>query len=179
MNIKYGNMLDVIYESNAEVLVVTTNGFVKKNGRNVMGMGIAWQVLNELPDIDLMYGSLIKEEGHKVHIINHPDSDVPVVMFPVKPVTKVITDMNQVVGHMYGNCTVGQEAPGWATTADLAIIEQSAKQLKELADTHGWKRVIAPRFGCGAGELSWEDVEPVVAPYLDDRFDIYTFKKNP
>ena len=61
--------------------------------------------------------------------------------------------------------------------AELSIIEQSAKELMELANKHDWERIIAPRFGCGAGELTWEQVEPVVEPYLDDRFSIYTFKK--
>lgn len=174
MIIKYGNMLD----ATGDALVVTTNGFVKNSGRNVMGMGIAYQVLNRLPNIDKMYGDLIKKYGHKVHIINHPNSDIPIVMFPVKPRNKIITSMDQVVGHMVGNLKIGDTAPGWSCTAELSIIEQSAKELMELSNSNDWERIIAPRFGCGAGELTWEQVEPIVEPYLDDRFHVYTFKRT-
>ena len=62
-----------------------------------------------------------------------------------------------------------------ATKQDIEIIKQSAYQLVELADSNPWNTIVLPRPGCGAGELSWEQVEPVLANILDDRFKVITY----
>ena len=61
--------------------------------------------------------------------------------------------------------------------ASLEIIETSAYQLVDLANNNPWNTIVLPRPGCGAGELSWEQVEPVVANILDDRFKIITHER--
>ncbi len=47
------------------VLVVTTNGAVKKNGECVMGAGIAKQVRDAVPGVAFRLGSLISEHGNR------------------------------------------------------------------------------------------------------------------
>lgn len=61
------------------------------------------------------------------------------------------------------------EETAWSLP-DLRIIARSAEELRRLADRSGWQRVVVPRPGCGGGGLAWEDVKPLLAPWLDDRF---------
>lgn len=69
----------------------------------------------------------------------------------------------------------GDWVPGWACVADEVIIKRSAEELVSFAGTYGWSQVILPRPGCGAGELSWEQVKPILTQVLDDRFYVITF----
>jgi len=57
---------------------------------------------------------------------------------------------------------------------DIRLIERSARELAELADSREWKRVILPRPGCGGGGMDWRQVKPVLERYLDDRFLVIT-----
>jgi hypothetical protein len=55
-----------------------------------------------------------------------------------------------------------------------ALIARSTRELRELADRHGWQAVIVPRPGCGGGGLDWREVRPLLENELDDRFTIIT-----
>jgi len=97
------------------------------------------------------------------------------VAFPVKP-SAAIVDGRNVVRHLRQRFAIGQSVPGWACVADPALIGQSCLELVALADAHGWRRVLLPRPGCGAGELDWaQDVRPLLCGLLDDRFTAITF----
>lgn len=166
-----GNML----ETDCDAICITTNGFVKRNGECVMGKGIAKQIKQYFPDIAYDLGQLIKTNGNKVNLIYPSEPDVPAILsYPVKPVRKVCTSHDDYVSHMRFN--IGDMIPGWACKADPKIIIQSAYQLVELANRHDWKTILIPRVGCGAGELDWEDIKPLIEPILDDRFIAMTFK---
>jgi len=96
------------------------------------------------------------------------------ISFPVKPVS-VIFDGNNCVKHMVNKFNIGDIIPGWAAVADIKLIKISAAQLVELADYLKYNKVVLPRPGCGAGELSWPTVKHELDQILDDRFYSITF----
>jgi hypothetical protein len=57
---------------------------------------------------------------------------------------------------------------------DPRLIARSARELRELADRHGWRAVVVPRPGCGGGGLDWREVRPLLADIFDDRFIVIT-----
>ena len=163
-----GNFWDLIGEYDAGC--VTTNCFVKSNGRAVMGRGLAREALRRHPGIDL----LVAELGCALHELC---SDPTLVNFPVKPASvRATVGCSNVVKHMRRQFRVGHFVPGWAAVAEHELIAKSAARLVDLADHREWKRVLLPRPGCGAGELTWATVEPVLQEILDDRFAAVTFR---
>ena len=126
-----------------------------------------------MPWITAKLGKLINTKGNVPHILGH-HANIYLVSCPVKPKT-VIFDGQNIVGHAVSQFKLGMSVPGFYAKADPLLIVESAKHLVDLADTNGWKTVLVPRFGCGAGELNWADIKPLVDPILDDRFIACTF----
>ncbi|KKN22085.1 hypothetical protein LCGC14_0918910 [marine sediment metagenome] len=62
----------------------------------------------------------------------------------------------------------------WWNTANLQLIECSAKELAELAIQYPQMSFILPRPGCGNGGLRWEDVKPIIEPILPDNVTVVT-----
>jgi hypothetical protein len=156
-----------------DAICITTNGFTKSNGRCVMGRGCAKEALNRYPGIDLFMGKMIKERGNYPFMLVQ-DRGTVICSFPVKPVS-IINNGNNVVSHMKSKFNIGDAVPGWAAIADLNTIEQSAWALTNLTTVMQWGKVALPRPGCGAGELRWGIVKPILDKYLDDRFISVTF----
>lgn len=170
----YGNILDLI--GNVNAICITTNMFVKSNGRAVMGKGIAKAISGKILGIDRALGAKI-EKGNKVCIITQSE-DTDIIAFPVKSAgLKIETeyDMDNIVQHMKDKFKIGDYVPGWAMKANHRIIEDSCNELVWLADAKEYREVYLPRPGCGAGELKYEDVKPILEDKLDDRFYISTF----
>lgn len=151
--------------------VITTNGFVRRDGRCVMGRGTARQAATRYPELPAQLGSYIRKYGNRVFDLGKKPDGKHLLSFPVKPVSVVFNGKNA-VKHMRNRFRVGDTVPGWAAVADLRIIERSARQLVRLADHMRLDDIVLPRPGCGAGELDWSLVKPVLERYLDDRFTV-------
>jgi hypothetical protein len=173
MNLIYGNLWD----QECDALVILTNGFIKRDGSCVMGRGCAKEAADIDPGLPMRLGAMIQEHGNRCLRLGRIDgSGSPfLVSFPVKPVHDTYDGTNA-VAHMAREYIEGERVPGWACKARPDIILRSAKQLVAMADKFGWQRIVIPRPGCGAGELLWDDVEPILAPVLDDRFDVISFR---
>ena len=170
MKYEYGNMLYM----NQDALVITTNGFVKKDGSCVMGRGIAKQIAIMFPQVPKILGENILRKGNKVH---HLTNNPTLISFPVKS-TFEIYNGNNVVAHMDKSFNLGDKVPGWACKARIEIIEKSLQEIVELANNNPqWRRILIPRVGCGAGELDFQIVKPLMEKYLDDRFICCDFKR--
>ena len=164
-----------LFKQQADVLCITTNGYIKANGCNVMGMGCAKKASEINKKVPRLLGSAIKANGNVVnHIID--GKNLALYSFPVKPVTaKCLPDKSNVVKHMKDKVQVGFPVMGWACVAQASIIVKSAKELVKLANEKGWTKIVIPRPGCGAGELNWKDIKPLLDEVLDDRFYSITF----
>lgn len=187
MRLIYGNMFNTYSYVLAtgekitikpDALCIPTNGVVKLNGDAVMGRGCAKRAAITYPDLPVLLGRLLERLGNHVHmIIINPKTTF--VTFPVKPVWALCAkDKSNVITYMQSKSHVGATVPGWACKADLALIEQSAKELKDLTTKQKWSYVVLPRPGCGNGELDWKDVKPILDTHLDDRFYCIDFIGN-
>lgn len=140
----YGNLWD--YE--ADAVVITTNGTVKRNGEAVMGRGCAKEAAEKWPRLPMMLGNRIRSYGN---IVQHFEfEECPhLITFPVKDT--------------------------WPEVANIRLITMSAEDLEIETDMWSFDKVVMPRPGCGNGHLRWEDVKPILEPLLDDRFHVITF----
>jgi O-acetyl-ADP-ribose deacetylase (regulator of RNase III) len=131
-----------------DAVVITTNGFVKRNGACVMGRGCAKEAARMWPDLPADLGTAIKEKGNECFVFEVvPDDDragFALITMPVKH--------------------------NWWEAADPSLIAKSVEELKEIVDKNGYEIVAMPRPGCGSGKLKWRDVKPILEPFLDDRF---------
>jgi hypothetical protein len=128
---QYGNILDFWREGN--LIGITTNGFVKNNGRAVMGRGIALSIRDEITDFDLEFGQRLTQFGNQPFLIN----EYNLFTFPVK--------------HK------------WNQKADIDLIADSARKIEaNFCKMPNVTRIDFPRPGCGNGRLDWSDVKPVL-----------------
>ena len=134
-----------LWEYPADARVITTNGFLKKDGTLVMGRGVALQAKTRYPILPSLLGNLVALRGNVVNlVVTDHEPPIQIATLPVK--------------HVY-----------WRS-ADTELIKKSLVDLVKLADEMEWKVVALPRPGCGNGGLSWEDVKPLLVDVLDDRF---------
>lgn len=135
-----------LWEVEADARVITTNGFVKKNGMAVMGRGVAQQALRRYPIISETLGRALLRFGNHLTSLGWTSKHGWLWSFPVKH--------------------------NWWEKADLELIRRSAEELVAAVDKQfaAPATVVLPRPGCGNGGLRWEDVKPVIEPILDDRF---------
>lgn len=144
MRERVGNVWKMV--QSGDVLVITTNGMVRKNGTAVMGRGIAQQAKNRMPWIEAELGRRLEEEGNHAFYLGGW-MGVIIVSMPVK--------------HR------------WFEHADLELIIRSTTELVELVERLHLSftaTVFLPRPGCGNGGLDWADVKPSIEPLLDGRF---------
>ena len=133
-----------LWTIDADARCVTTNSEIKRDGRLVMGAGVAKQAIKRYPDLDARIASLIKVFGNLPFYF----ADLGIISFPTKN--------------------------DWRDPSDIDLIRNSAEHAKWIADAHGLKRIVLTRPGCGCGGLYWPHVREVIAPILDNRFTVIT-----
>lgn len=144
-------LVEDMFTEQCDARCITTNGFLKVNGRGVMGAGVAGVMQRMYPDAPLWLGEILREQGNHVAVLRRPDLEdfVAYVAFPVKHV--------------------------WYDKADPELIVRSAHELMLLVKQEGWQKVLLPRPGCGNGRLDWEsEVKPLIEDILDDRVWVVT-----
>lgn len=152
-----------------DAVCITTNGFISRQGRAAVGLGVAKTASERYPGINLTMAAQLKQHGHITQIIHQPPGEPYLVSFPVKP-DAVINDGHNILSFKRRDYQIGALVPGFYAKAQLAMIERSAAELVSLTNKMGWQQVVLPRPGCGAGELSWIEVSSLLSRYLDERF---------
>lgn len=134
-----------------EAACVTTNGIVRKDGRAVMGRGIAkeaddlFHVSERLAQLLKQYGNRAFNLGRYNRNINGSISVFTLFTFPTKH--------------------------HWKDLSDITLICKSAEELVAMCDKFGITKCYLPPAGCGNGGLDWEiTVRPWLSMMLDDRF---------
>ena len=144
-------MIEVVgnlWEFPADVRVITTNGFIRKDGACVMGRGCALEAKNKFPGIEHVLGAKIKAYGNHVFFLGEG-----LYSFPVKHNWYEKADIDLIR----------------KSAEELAMcVSDGFEDVKEPV-------VVLPRPGCGNGQLKWYEVKPILEPILDDRFHIITF----
>ena len=164
-----------LFEVPADAICITTNGFVTRQGECVMGLGCAKTFKKMYPKAPLVLGAAIKKNGNVVNCLGESKkTGKKFYSFPEKGVREINNGSN-VVSHAIGKFYVGSGVPGFYCKARLDIIVKSCKELVAIANEEGLTNIVIPRMGCGAGELTWDEVKPIVSEILDDRFSVITF----
>jgi hypothetical protein len=136
-----------LWEVDAALRVITTNGTVKTNGKAVMGRGCAAEARKRYIGIATKLGRWIREYGNVPYFIYQGLATLP-------------------VKHQ------------WWEKADPDLIVKSVRILAQEARMYGYTSVVMPRPGCGNGGLAWEDVKPLIEPYLDNRFTVVHYPEE-
>ena len=173
-----GDLWQLADEVKPDAVAITTNGFVRKDGRAVLGRGCALEAATRYPWFPAALGLDLKLHGLRVTPFTGYHHNMPYILtaFPVKPRQVIASEFN-IVRHQRFHFPPGKVAPGWAAVADLDLIKQSATQLMMLIGDHNWRLVLLPRPGVGNGGRSWEDeVKPLIEPILDDRVVVVSYK---
>ena len=131
-----------IFDEPGDAVCVTTNGIVKTNGEAVMGAGIAKEA-NVRYGVAAILGKKISAGGNHCYVLGKFDHK-NLVSFPTKY--------------------------DWRADSSLELIEQSCRELVELADNNHWHVILLPMVGCGCGKLDSNTVINLLASLLDDRF---------
>lgn len=127
-------------------IAITTNGFVTKTGKLVMGRGVALEAKQRIADIDVNLGYLVRYANipYALPSIGKDGKQYNIVSLPVKPV--------------WGE--VGE--PGWQAKADVEFIVFSLQFLANNVVGYN-DTVYFPRPGCGNGGLDWyTEVKPAI-----------------
>ncbi len=121
---------------------VPTNGDCRRDGRAVMGAGVALAAAKRFPNLPILLGAKLRASGNHAYYWH----ECRLVTLPTKE--------------------------AWTQPSTLRRIEQTAREAVQLADHYRLTAIYCPRLGCGLGGLAWKDVASVLAGLWDDRFII-------
>ena len=144
MQIKRGNL----WNSNADIILVTTNSFIRGDGALVMGRGAALEMKSKYPLLPFDFGKIIKEKcGHLKEYNIIFESNIP-IKFGIFQVKYHFKD-----------------------SANIELIKRSILKLQIIANNDN-KQFAMNYPGIGFGQLSEKDVLPLIS-MLPNNVTIY------
>jgi hypothetical protein len=152
-----------MFESRAELVLVTTNAMVRSNGSLVMGRGAAKELVDRFPRIDRDFGSILRMSSlvgktYGVMILGKNFS------------LRVLDDPGHPGSIFHCKFGVFQVKYHWKDKASLNLIHNSVERLCELIDgnsAHNYR--ISLNFpGIENGKLTREQVMPYIEKLPDN-----------
>jgi hypothetical protein len=142
-----GNMWNAYKD--ADLFLITTNSFVKKDGRLVMGAGIAKQARDRYTDLDLSMGQYVEDNGG--HLGRYG-----LIVSNFWPLSRM--GLFQVKYH-------------WRDSADISLVEFSTNKLLQWIKKHDKENVMRIHLNypaIGNGGLTEEKVFPIISELPDN-----------
>ncbi len=121
-------------------IVVPTNVGWTRDGRNVMGAGVAKVAAKLWPELPVDYGKWCQNHKGKIYV----DKKNRIICLPSKPLN------------------AAQPWASWRYKSDPTTIRESFVQLREWVDAHPNDKVKLPLFGAGNGGLRTADALRIV-----------------
>jgi len=140
-----GNILEI----SCNALFIPTNGNIGKNGRAIMGKGLALQVAEKYPHIPLKLGIQLKIKNHVIWELYNPQKH-----------------------HFYEGILYSFPTKyNWWEKANIGLIENSLKEVERLCNIFPyWEKVLLPKVGCGLGGLDWRNqVFPLIEKIISEK----------
>jgi hypothetical protein len=152
MEIIQGDMWEEV--GKADLILVTTNAAIRKDGALVMGRGAAAQAKEMFPQLPFELGRRLKQSGliEKEYGIT---------------VTGISTQ-----GTLLGAFQVKYH---WRDEADLNLIRFSCRELARYAGPCPRERIVVNYPGIGNGRLTRDDVEPILKAGLGKLDNVFIY----
>jgi len=140
------------------MVIVTTNGALRKNGSLVMGRGAALQAAQKFPGLDYTCGRAIKRS----HATRDSQGNYIYGFIPVLGLTDTF------IPEIHGIHGIFQVKAHWSEQASLALIRASTLMLAGYAvgNPNVTFRMNFP--GIGNGQLKQMQVEPIISMLPDN-----------
>lgn len=151
-----------ICDSTSAIVIPTNIGW-NSNGHAIMGAGLAKQLMELDPTIVVPYGQHCLENRNvdnldfPLMIIPHYENKLgtTIVLMPTKELDRSNPSLS------------------WKNNASLELIKAGLDKLvMQEWSVYGIEKIYVPLFGCGNGNLSFDDVLPIMLRRLDNRFHL-------
>lgn len=129
-----------------DLFCITTNGTLRRDGKLVMGRGIAFEAISQFPEIQKTAGEAIRTFNEARIKRGDPPSPYGLV---------TLRKYEPFVG-------LFQVKYNWWEQADVNLIKFSAQKLHQFAVDNPHKIIVLNFPGIGNGKLSEETVRPIV-----------------
>lgn len=134
-----------IWDTDLDVICITTNGDFNTRNELTMGKGIALQAKLRFPELPGLLGEYVSIFGNTPEYI--------------------------ITRKKYNLCSFPTKRHWWEPS-DIKLIERSATLIERKIPSGS--TVALPRPGCSNGGLNWKDVKIAIEPLLDNNYTIYS-----
>jgi hypothetical protein len=148
---QYGDMFQTAWEQTGNLFVVSTNATISKEGKLVMGRGVAEQLKQRVPGIDKVFGEVLRRHHMQLYGLCVLKLDL----------------IKEKLGHwarVFNDVGAFQVKTHFSNRADPIIIRSAADKLREYALLNPKLTIHMNMPGIGYGYLT----EGMVMPFLKD-----------